>query len=155
MVGRTHPMTSPALSLDARVLVRSGLVLWLVAGFATVWEVLAMQGPDSPLRVGIVVGPITQLRGFAFALGAVCFVAAWLWPALYAPGKGRITLAALVAGSALHVAALLYAASQGMVAVQAFDPRPDAPLLFIARALGHALCLLALASTTVQAFKRR
>ena len=148
-------MTSPALSLDARVLVRSGLVLWLVAGFATVWEVLAMQGPDSPLRVGIVVGPIAQLRSFAFALGAVCFAAAWLWPSLYAPGKGRIALGALVVGSSLHVATLLYAASPRMVAVQAFDPRPDAPLLFIARAVSHALFLVALGAVTTQAFKLR
>jgi hypothetical protein len=139
---------------ESRLLVRVALGLWLLAGAATVWEVLAMQWPDSPFHVGILSGPIGQLRGFAFGLGAALALAAWLWPQLYGPGLGRYALVLLVAGSSIHVAALLYAAMQGMIGVQILDPRADARWLVAARGLGHALSLAALVDAFVRALRR-
>jgi hypothetical protein len=144
----------PRLCLEARVLVRSGLVLWLVAALATVWEVLAMQSFDSPARVGLLAGPVGQLRGFAFGLGAVLFVAAWLWVRLYGEGRGRVALGLLAGGALLHTLVLAYAAHHGMVAVQVFDPRPDARWVVILRGAGHLLVMLALGDALLRAFRR-
>jgi hypothetical protein len=147
-------MSDPtALPLESRVLLRSALLLWLLAGLATVWEVLALQGPDSPVRLGVLAGPIGQLRGFSFALGAVLFGGAWAFPRLYAPGRGRVALVLLVLGALLHIAALTYAASQGMVGAQIFDPRPDALWVVGLRGLGHLAMLAALLDALVRAFR--
>lgn len=143
------------LGKDARLFVRTALVLWLVAAFATVWEVLALQGPDSPLRFGILAGPIAQLRDYSFAMGAALVAAAWLWPKLYSERGGRVASLLLVSGALIHVVALGYAASQGMVGVQFFDPRPDARWLVLTRGLGHLLMVAGLASATVRAFRVR
>jgi hypothetical protein len=142
------------LSPESRLLVRVALGLWLVAGAATVWEVLAMQWPDSPFHLGILAGPIGQLRGFSFGLGAALALAAWLWPHLYGPGMGRYALVLLVAGSVVHAGALVYAAMQGMIGVQILDPRADARWLVAARGLGHALVLGALGDAFVRALRR-
>jgi hypothetical protein len=145
---------APRLCLEARVLVRAGLVLWLVAAAAMVWEVLAMQSFESPLRVGVLPGPVGQLRGYAFGLGAVLLAGAWLWPRLYGEGRGRAMLALLTGGAALHTLALTYAAQQGMVAVQVLDPRTDARWVVIVRAVGHLLVSVALLDAARRAFKR-
>lgn len=144
----------PVLTVESRLLVRSGLVLWLLAGAATVWEVLAMQGPDSPFHVGVLAGPVGQLRAFSFGLGATLLACGWLWPALYAPGRGRIALGLLVGGAGLHAAALTYGASQGMVGAQLFDPRPDASWLVLTRGLGHGAMLLALLTVLARTFRK-
>jgi hypothetical protein len=144
----------PRLCLEARVLVRAALGLWVVAAAATVWEVLALQSFESPLRVGVLAGPIGQLRGYAFGLGAVLLAAGWLWPRLYGEGRGRAMLGLLTGGAALHTLALVYAAQQGMLAVQVLDPRADARWVIAARALGHLLVSLALLDGLLRAFKR-
>jgi hypothetical protein len=141
-------------SLESKLLVLTGLSLWLLTGAAGIWEVLAMQAPDSPFHLGILPGPIAQLRAYSFGLGTGLLLGAWLWPQLYAEGQGRILLGMLVFGSLVQVSALLSAASHGMLAVQVFDPRPDARFLLYARALGHALTLLAGAGILSRALKR-
>lgn len=142
---------APELCPEARLLVRLGLVLWLGAGVATVWEVLALQWPDSPFHAGVLAGPIAQLRGFAFGLGGVSLVAAWLWPVLYGAGRGRYALGLLASGIVLHLGALGYAASQGLMAVQVIDPRPDARWVVYTRGFAHALVMLAALDATVRA----
>src|SRR5688572_6507142 len=106
-------MSDRTLCLEARVLVRVALALWLLAAVATVWEVLAMQWPDSPFHLGVLAGPIGQLRGFSFALGGGLALAAWLWPSLYGAGKGRYALGLLLGGALIHSLALLYGAAHG------------------------------------------
>jgi hypothetical protein len=133
---------SPAF--EARALRVVGLLLWLVAALGSVWELLALQPPASPLHLGVLAGPIGQLGGFAFALGTGCLVASLAWPGLYPQGGGRLAALALVAGALIHVAALAYAAGSGILAVQLFDPRADARFTLYVRALGHGLTLLGL-----------
>ena len=113
-----------------------------------------MQWPDSPFHVGILAGPIGQLRGFSFGLGAVLALAAWLWPQLYGIGAARYALVLLVAGSTIHTGALAYAAVHGMVGVQILDPRADARWLVATRGVGHALMLAALVDAFVRALRR-
>jgi hypothetical protein len=128
-------------SPSSRLLVRVGLSLWLCAGFACVWEVLALQPPDSPLHLGVLAGPIAQLVTVSFALGTVHILVGRWWPALYALGEGQVVAGLLAIGAVIHVLALFYAASSGLMAVQLLDPRADARFALYARGLGHALTL--------------
>jgi hypothetical protein len=133
---------APAASGHARLLALAGLGFWLLSGAAEVWEVLASQSPDSPWHLGVLAGPVAQLRNHSFGFGTLLTALAWLWPAWFSPGEGRLALAACLTGAGLETGALLWAAARGMLAVQAFDPRPDARLMLILRALGHVLWLL-------------
>lgn len=140
-------------TLAVRTLVLLGLWLCLLSALACIWEVLALQMPDSPFHVGVLAGPIVQLRSFSFGLGVGALVLAQLWPQLYAPGRGLLVLGLLLVGSLLHVGALGYAAGQGMVGVQLLDPRLDARLVVYLRGFAHALCLLALIAVSVRAVR--
>lgn len=141
-------------SLAVRTLVLLGLWLWLLSGLACVWEVLALQMPDSPFHMGVLAGPIVQLRSFSFGLGTGALLVAGLWPRLYGPGHGLPVLGLLVTGSLLHVGALAYAAGQGMVGVQLLDPRLDARLVVYLRSFAHGLCLMGLITLSVRAVRR-
>jgi hypothetical protein len=141
-------------SASARLLVRVGLSLWLFAGLACVWEVLAVQPPDSPLHLGVLAGPIAQLATAAFALGAVHLLLALWWPALYPRDQGKLVASLLIVGALIQVLALLYAASRGLMAVQLLDPRMDARLALYTRGLGHSLTLVAGLALLVRASRR-
>lgn len=143
-----------AESRSCRLLLRVGLALWLAAALAAVWETLALQPPDSPFHLGVLAGPIGQLAGMAFALGTAHVVLSLWWPALYAAGEGRAVAALLVVGALVQLAALFYAASRGLMAVQILDPRSDARLALYGRGLGHALILMAGSALFLRAFKR-
>ncbi len=149
------PIGERLSSFESRLLVRVGLALWWVAALACVWEVLALQAPDSPLHLGVLSGPIAQLRTFSFALGLGAIVAGSLWPALYAAGEGRAVALLLALGALVHVTALAYAAGRGLIAVQALDPRADARLALYGRTLGHALTLVGLSALCVRALRTR
>ncbi len=131
-----------------------GLALCVCAALANVWEMLTLQVPDSPFHVGVLSGPVSQLRGFSFGLGLGALALAWAWPVLYAPGEGALAARAYLLGGLTHVAALVYAASQGMVGVQLLDARLDARLVVYARGLSHVLVLGALGSLCWRAFRR-
>jgi hypothetical protein len=135
-----------------RLLVRLAIALWLTAALAAVWEGLAQQAPDSPFRLGLLAGPISQLRAHAFGLGTGLCAGAWIWPWLYPPGRGRVALIALTAGSVLSTLALAYAAREGMVGIQLIDPRVDARRVVWVRGAGHALLILALCDAMLRAF---
>lgn len=138
-----------------RSLVRLGLVLLCLSAGAASWEFLALQIPDSPFHVGILSGPIAQARNFSAALGIGALTVAPLWPRLYGPGEGRWVFTLALAGTAALVAALFYAAAQGMVGAQLLDPRLDARLVAYARASGHALLTVALLLILARTFKMR
>src|SRR6195952_5602000 len=110
------PSAASQPSFEARLLVGAGFALWLLAALAAVWEVLALQPPDSPLHLGVLSGPIAQLRTFAFALGTSAVLVGSLWPALYTQGQGRWVAWLLVVGAVLHVTMLLVAAARGLLA---------------------------------------
>src|SRR4051812_16025492 len=120
---------SASLCLESRLLIVVGLALWLLAGVSSVWEVLALQAPESPFHLGILAGPISQLRSFSFGLGTGLVFVAWLWPHVFGAGSGRLVLALLTFGALVQTGALLAAAAHGMLAVQVFDPRADARTL--------------------------
>ncbi|MDB4985120.1 MAG: hypothetical protein JWN04_298 [Myxococcaceae bacterium] len=141
-------------SFEARLLVGVGFALWLLAALAAVWEVLALQPPDSPLHLGILSGPIAQLSALAFALGTVAASVGLLWPMLYVAGEGRVVAWLLVVGAALHVLALLLAASRGLLAVQLLDPRPDARFLLYGRGFALSLTFAALCALLTRAMRR-
>lgn len=134
----------------ARPLFRLGLLLWLVAALASVWELLALQPPDSPLHLGVLAGPIGQLSGFAFAHGSVLVLMAACWTAW----SSRWIAWLLAVGALTHVGALTYAAAQGLLAVQLLDPRLDARLTLYVRAAGHALTTAALLAAGLRSLRQ-
>lgn len=140
-------------SRHARVLAVVGLGLWLLAGICEVWEVLAVQSPDSPFHFGVLAGPVSQLRGHCFGLGTLSVGLACLWP-LFGIERGWLLLATFLTGASLETLALSWAAACGMLAAQVFDPRPDARLMLYLRALGHGLVLLAGVGFFVRALQR-
>ena len=139
---------------ESHLLVCVGLLLWLAAALASIWEVLALQPPDSPLHLGVLVGPVVQLRNVSFGLGTMSLVAGLLWPTAYGLGGGRAVALLLALGALLHVASLAYAASCGLLAVQLLDPRTDARLALYVRALGHALTIAALLALSIRLVRR-
>lgn len=139
----------------ARSLVRLALALLCLSAGAASWEFLALQIPDSPFHVGVLSGPIAQARNFSAGLGVGALALASVWPSLYGPGQGRLVLALALAGAGALVAALFYAAAQGMVGAQLLDPRLDARLVAYARAVGHGLLTLGLLLLLARALRRR
>jgi len=130
---------------SARALVRLAIALLLVAVAAGVWEQLASQVPDSPFHVGILPGPVGQLRNAATTLALVLFAAAWLMPWAIGSGKEPRWLVALAyAGSVLTIVSLAYGATTGMYGVQIEDPRPDSRVLFAARSIGEGILVICL-----------
>jgi hypothetical protein len=142
-------------SVQVRALVRLGLVLCLVAALASVWEVLTLQAPDSPFHVGVLSGPVAQLRSFSFGFGVGALLLAWLWPPLYARDAGKLVALAFMLGAGLHVAALAYAASHGLAGAQLLDPRLDARLVVYARGAAQLLVLWALGCVCWRALRLR
>ena len=134
---------------SARALVRLAVVLLLVAVAAGVWELLASQVPDSRFHVGILPGPVGQLRNAATTLALILFAAAWLMPWAARAGKEPRWLVVLAyVGSIVTIVSLAYGATTGMYGVQIEDPRPDSRLLFAARSIGQGIlvvCALELA----------
>src|ERR1700712_4205115 len=133
------PSAASQPSFEARLLVGAGFALWLLAALAAVWEVLALQPPDSPLHLGVLAGPIAQLSTFAFALGTVAAWVGLLWPLLYAAGEGRAVAWLLMVGALLHVLILFVTASRGLLAVQLLDPRADARFMLYGRGVSLGL----------------
>jgi len=129
----------------ARAFVRLAVILLVVAAAAGVWEMLAMQVPSSQYRVGLLPGPIGQLREMATATALTCFAAAWLVPFI-APSKEPWALCTAVhVGAVVTLGAMTYGATTGMYGVQMWDPRFDSQVLFIVRWAGQGIlgvCLL-------------
>jgi hypothetical protein len=142
-------------SAEVRALLRLGLSLCACALLASVWDVLTLQVPSSPFHVGVLSGPVEQLSRFSAGLGLGALTLALAWPSLYPPGEGALAARAYLIGSLLHVAALAYAASQGLLGVQVLDVRLDARLVVYARGLSHVLLLGALGSACYRAFRLR
>lgn len=129
----------------ARAFVRLGVALLVVAAGAGVWEMLAMQVPSAEYRVGVLPGPIGQLREMGSVLGLACVGLAWLVPFVAKDREPWALCIALHAGAVITLGAMIYGATTGMYGVQIWDPRPDSQALFIVRWTGQAilgLCLL-------------
>jgi hypothetical protein len=140
---------------SVRTLARLALSLCCLSALACVWELFALQVPDSPFHLGVLGGPIAQLRNFSFALGLGALGLSALWRSLYPQGQGRWQLWILVSAALLQVGALIYAAANGMVGVQLLDPRLDARLVVYVRIAGHILMLAGLGALLVRVWRRR
>lgn len=100
-----------------------------------------LQAAYSPLALALPSGPFAQLEQQAWWLGIGGFVAA----AGHAePSRGEA--AAFVVGTALKLGVLAIAASTGMMAVQASDPRSLTLPLFVVRTLANLALLVFLAA---------
>jgi hypothetical protein len=142
-------------SAEARALLRLGVSLCVCALLASVWEGLTLQVPSSPFHIGVLSGPVEQLCHFCGGLGLGAVVFALAWSALYPPGEGALAARAYLLGALVHVGALTYAASQGLLGVQVLDARLDARLVVYARGLSHVLLLGALGSALYRALRLR
>jgi hypothetical protein len=125
--------------------VRLGVASLMIAALVSVWELLALQAPGSPLYIGMLPGPITSLRELSTVIGLV-LVAAGLISPWTSGGRGgsRALVAMLFAGTLLALGAQAYGALQGMNGVQLADMRPDALPLFVLKQGGLALLMAAL-----------
>lgn len=139
----------------ARAFVRLGVVLLVVAAAAGVWEMLAMQVPSAEYRVGVLPGPIGQVREMSAVLGLACIGLAWLVPFISKEREPWALCIALHAGALITIGALIYGATTGMYGVQIWDPRPDSQALFIVRWTGQGILGLCLLDVVRRVFHRR
>jgi len=130
-------------SSTTRWFLRLGALTLLIGLGAGVFELMATQAPYTPLHFGVLAAPFSQLRGAAFWLGLFAFVCAWLRPRLGSERASWILFGLVSAGSVLSLSAMAWAAAEGMMAIQVFDPRPGAGWLAIVRLLGQGLVLIA------------
>jgi hypothetical protein len=140
---------------SARALMRAGLLLLLSAALLSVWASWARQAPGSPLYLGVLPGPIEALRDNTAWIGLSFVVLAPLCGVLL---QGRAALGCVVlacAGAALELGSGLYAALQGLHAVQLLDPRPDVMPIVVLKHLGQLLLLLPLVVLTRRALRSR
>jgi hypothetical protein len=127
-----------------RLFVAAGVTFWACSALAAFWEALALQSPVSPLHVGVLVGPVTQLRNGTFAFGTACFSLAATWAQIFEPRGGLLAFTLLLGSAALHTLALGFAAAQGLLAVQYGDPRADAHALVLVRLVSHGFTTMGL-----------
>jgi hypothetical protein len=127
-----------------RLFVAAGVMFWVCSALAVFWEGLALQSPVSALHLGVLVGPVSQLRNGTFAFGTGCFGLAATWSRIFEPGKGLFPCSLLLGSAAFHTFALAFAAAQGLLAVQFADPRADAHALVLVRLISHGLTTLGL-----------
>jgi hypothetical protein len=135
-------MTRSLMHPRALSILRLGCSVLLAAALAGAWEILAAQAPGSPLYLGMLPGPIANLRESASELGVLLVLASLL---LGERDVGGRWFGALAAGTALTLLCGLYGAAMGMHGTQLFDLRADAAWLFLAKQLGRALAFAGLA----------
>lgn len=129
------PMT---LRSDQHQVLRLAIVLLGLGAIAGLFELSARQAPYTPLELGLLPGPIQQLRDAALVHGFMAFLAGLSLPAAWpTPLAPKRFLGLLVVGHALLFAALLWAAFSGRMAVQIWDPRPLLVALTALRIVGH------------------
>jgi hypothetical protein len=113
-----------------------------LAALAGAWETLASQAPGSPLFIDMLPGPIERLRETAVDFGVLLVLAGLL---LRDRSLGAHATWALGVGTFLALATALYAALTGMLGIQLYDLRADAPWLFAFKFIGRALLCAGLA----------
>lgn len=135
------------------VLLRVGFGAACVGVVASFFVIATLQAAYSPLALALPAGPFEQLETEAFRLAAASFFLAWLWPRLGDGSHERRFGALLATGAFTKLGLLAFAASQGMMAMQAIDPRPLPPRLFLVRMFANALLLAAFAWAATRALR--
>lgn len=131
-------------TLGARATLRLSFGAFACAAAGAVWHVLAMQAPGSELYLGMLPGPIENLRDASFTLGVLGFLAAQALPHAYPTRTPPGLVALLHLGALCVLAAGLYGAITGLHGEQFRDLRPDARSLFIAKHAGWSITAVAL-----------
>jgi hypothetical protein len=120
-----------------------------VVGWA--WALLARQAPSSPWHVAGFPDAVERFALRAWIEGLAVFALApraWERRFASAPGRARVLLAALVAGTALALGALAVSAATGLLGTQIRDASGASHGLLVARLAGDALLLVALVMGT-------
>lgn len=112
-------------------------------------HLLASQAAYSPLALPLPAAPFAQLELETLKLGALAL-------GLHAFGAEgpRWALRLLASASVLKLLLFAFAAGNGMLAVQAVDPRVLAPRLFYVRTLANGGLLIAAASLLIPVLRR-
>ena len=137
----------------SRGLIRLGLVALALTIVASVWQLLAMQLPESLLHAGVLPGPVDKLRSWS-ALAATLALALGLTRAGLGVDLERPKLLKYMYGSgALVGLTLIYGAATGMPGEQLIDPRVDAQVMIALRVLGLAAGFLCLGSLGLELWR--
>ncbi len=143
------------LSLAGRATVKLALAMLAVAVVGVVVHTLAAQGPSSPWWLGVLPGPVAQLRDASALLAALLLAAAPYVSAREGEPEPWSLVVALYAGVTIVVITLAIGAMTGMYGVQIEDPRIESRWLFRARSLGELILLGALFAFARRAWKTR
>lgn len=145
-------MTLAPMHPRARSILRLGCWVLLAAVLAGIWEILAAQAPGSPLYLGMLPGPISDLRESALVVGVLLVLASLVSGGQDAGGRW---FGVLAGGSVLTLLSGLYGGAMGMHGSQLFDLRADAAWLFLAKQLGRALVFAGLARIAWLALRKQ
>ncbi len=143
------------LSSAGRATVKLGLGLLGVAAFGVVAHTLAAQGPSSPWWLGVLPGPVAQLRDTSALLGVLLLAGAPYVSARPGEREPFGLVGALYVGTAVVLVTLAIGATTGMYGVQIEDPRPASRWLFRARTAGELVLVGALVAFARRAWKAR
>ena len=143
------------LSPAGRATVKLALALLGVAAVGVVVHTLAAQGPSSPWWLGILPGPVEQLRDASALLGALLLAAAPYVSAREGEREPWRLVIALYLGSVIVLITLAIGATSGMYGVQIEDPRIASRWLFRARSLGELILFGGLVAFARRAWKTR
>lgn len=142
-------------SAHSRDLVRLGFVLAAVSIVAGCLVVGTLQAAYSPLAIALPAGPFEQLERECERLALGAFVLGLVWPKIAAGRPDRAMVRLYGLGATVKTIVLAFAASQGMMAMQASDPRVMAPRLFLVRALANGLLVASFAWAAFLALRRK
>jgi len=143
------------LSPAGRATLKLGLALLGVAAAGVVAHTLAVQTPSSPWWIGLLPGPIAQLRDASALLGALLLAGAPYVSARPGEREPFGLVVALCVGVVLVLTTLAVGAATGMFGVQIDDPRPASRWLFRARTLGEIVLFGAFVAFARRVWKAR
>lgn len=132
-------------SPPARTLLRFAFGLLVLAAASSVWAVLANQAPGSPVYLGVLPGPIENVRDSATVLALVFLAVSWWLPTIVIGRAATLLVACACLGATLDLSASVFAAAHGLHAIQFKDHRPDVAPLVMLKTVGQLLlgvCLL-------------
>ena len=125
-------------------LIRLSIILLAVTALAGLWELLALQVPNSPFGIGMLPGPIGSFRSSALTMALLLLSVAWLIPWAYQGKEPRVIVKLAYLGVIMWLGGSFYGALNGMYGVQIIDPRPDATALFFIKVGGQLLLVICL-----------
>lgn len=143
------------LSPAGRAVVKLAIAMLAVAVLGVVAHTLCAQGPSSPWWLGILPGPVAQLRDASALFAALLLAAAPYVSAREGEREPWALVVALYVGVAMVLVTLTVGAMMGMYGEQIEDPRIASRWLFRVRSLGELFLLGGLVAFARRAWKAR